>query len=333
MSLSRSSARVVVLVTAHEDSPRLYDCLRSLQPQLAEVGAEIMLVINQKPESFPQRAVDLASKLCSRILFVETPGKSNALNAGVAACDASVIAFSDDDAEPQPGWLSALTAPLLDERRPASLVGTGGRVLPIYPDAGVPTWYRAMVEGKPASVLGPRHDLGDAPFLYGTGAGRGLNPIGANCAYRREVFADYHYAVELGPNYQTGVRGGEDTELAHRLMRDGWSLQYVPDAVVHHAVREERLSLEYCAPRFYSHGVELARLRAMLGEPQKSRFRLRWERRLLLALYALCPFGLGWSPARIALQREKLRGMLAERARTEAQIDSRTDSRTGSQTD
>ena len=311
----RHGPRVAVLVTAHEDSPRLYTCLRALLAQASEVDAEVLLVINQEQGSFPKRAEELASKLCTRVLFVATPGKSNALNAGVAACDAEVIAFTDDDAEPQAGWLANLTAPLLDDRRPTNLVGTGGRVLPIYPEQGMPSWYSDMIEGKALSVLGPRHDRGDEALPYAMRGARTPNPIGANCAYRREIFDNYRYAPELGPNYETGVRGGEDTEFAQRLMLDGLALLYVPDAIVHHVVRPERLSLAYCAPRFYSHGVELARLRAMLGVSQKSPFRLRWERRLLFGLYALIPLGIGWSAARITLEREKLRGMLDERTR------------------
>ena len=310
--------RVTVLVTAHEDAPRLYDCLRALQAQTAELDASTLLVVNQAQGRFPREAEERASKLCDRILFVEAPGKSNALNAGVAVCESEVIAFTDDDAQPQPGWLARLTAPLLEETRPSNLVGTGGRVLPIYPESGMPTWYSGMIEGKATSVLGPRHDLGDAALAYEMRGARTPNPIGANCAYRREVFDDYRYAPELGPNYETGVRGGEDTEFAQRLMIAGMALRYVPDAIVHHVVRPERLNLAYCAPRFYSHGVELVRLRNMLGVPHKSIPRLTWELRLLPALYALCPLGIGWSPARITLEREKLRGMLAELTRSES---------------
>ena len=312
MERSRACSRVTVLVTAHEDSPRLYECLRAVRSQAAEVGAETLLVLNVKQKDFPREAEESLSRLCTRILFVETPGKSNALNEGVAATDSEVIAFTDDDAEPQPGWLASLIAPLLDDRRPADLVGTGGRVLPIYPERGVPRWYRDMIERKTISVLGPRHDLGDAPLPYSMSGPKTPNPIGANCAYRREIFQKYRYTPELGPNYETGLRGGEDTELAHRLLIDGLRLRYVPESIVHHAVRPERLSLEFCAPRFYSHGVELARLRQRLQVPMKSRWRLRWERRLLRLLYAACPFGLGWSHARIVLQREKLRGMIDE---------------------
>ena len=40
--------------------------------------------------------------------------------------------------------------------------------------------------------------------------------------------------------------------------------------------------------------------------------RLRWSSRLLPALHLLRPFSRQWNPERIALEREKLRGMLHE---------------------
>ena len=305
-------AGVTVLVTAHEDSPRLSQCLREIWQQAVPLEARVLLVLNLPEERFPAESREALSKYCSRILFVTTVGKSNALNAAVAACESEVIAFTDDDAQPQEGWLASLTAPLLDRNRPERLVGTGGRVLPVYPAEGLPDWYRGMVERKPASILGPRYDLGPRPFAYSATARRSYPPIGANCAYRAEVFEKFHYSTELGPNYETGLRGGEDTELGHRLLLAGLQLDYVPDAVVLHPIGADRVSFEFCMKRYYSHGIELARLRRLLGVGIKSAWRVRWERRLLLALYLAAPFSSQWSHERIALQREQLRGMLHE---------------------
>ena len=304
------SPSVTVLVTTCADSEDLRSCLRMIRTQADEIGAALLLVVNAKRKELSEDSFDALSAIVSRVLFVASPGKSNALNAAVDTVDSDVIAFTDDDAMPRPGWLKALTAPLLDPDRPARRVGTGGRLHPTYPDRGMPAWYKSMIEGRPASVLGPRHDFGDESFAYEFAGGSAKVPIGANCAYRREVFDRFRYATDLGPNRVSGLKGGEDTELALRLMMEGFGLQYVPDAIVDHPVHSDRLGIDYCKPRFFSHGVELARLRKRLGIPLKSRFRLRWERRLAPALHLLRPFG--WSRERIALEREKLRGMLHE---------------------
>jgi glycosyltransferase involved in cell wall biosynthesis len=313
-----SKPRITALVTAHEDSPQLSQCLRTVQDQAKELGAEVLLVINAREESLPAASKRALERLCSRILFVETPGKSSALNEAVATCESEVIAFTDDDAQPQGGWLESLTAPLLDPQRPERLVGAGGRVLPIYPEKDLPDWYRRFMEDKPASILGPRYDLGPEPFTHSLNSAAVYPPIGANCAYRAEIFQKYRYSTKLGPNYETGLRGGEDTELGKRLLLDGFQLDYVPQALVCHPIHADRLGFEFCKQRFYSHGMELARLRNMLGDGIRSPWRLRWERRLLLALYIVLPFSSQWSRERIALQREKLRGMVHELQQSEA---------------
>jgi glycosyltransferase involved in cell wall biosynthesis len=310
--------RISVLVTAHEDSPQLSQCLRIVGDQAERTDAEVLLVINAREDSFPDASRSALAELCARMLFVETPGKSNALNAAIATCKSEVIAFTDDDAQPQGDWLESLTAPLLDSQRPGRLMGTGGRVLPIYPKTGLPDWYRRTIEGKAASILGPRYDLGPEPFSHSADSAAVNPPIGANCAYRAEVFQKYSYSTMLGPNYETGLRGGEDTELGNRLLLDGFELDYVPQAVVCHPIHADRLGFEFCKQRFYSHGIELARLRNMLGDGIRSPWQLRWERRLLLALYMVLPFSSQWSRERIALQREKLRGMLHELQQSES---------------
>ncbi len=64
--------------------------------------------------------------------------------------------------------------------------------------------------------------------------------------------------------------------------------------------------------RYYSHGVELVRLRNLLGVGTRPDWLLRLERRMLLALRLVRPFWPKWTRERIVLQRETLRGMLDE---------------------
>ena len=46
----------------------------------------------------------------ARVLRLEAPGASRARNAGWRAARHSLVAFTDDDCRPQPGWLDALAA-------------------------------------------------------------------------------------------------------------------------------------------------------------------------------------------------------------------------------
>jgi glycosyltransferase involved in cell wall biosynthesis len=260
--------RASVVVTACADSPLLRACLAALGEQAAVLGAEVLLVVNAAPEAISADARRALAASVDRLLFEPEPGKSHALNTGVAACRGDAIAFTDDDALPAPGWLAAITGPLLDPARPAALVDCGGVVEPRFPERGTPAWLRELIESKRTYFLGPRHDLGPAPRDYDPDpdAGTGI-PIGASCAYRREVFDRYRYDARLGPNRATGARGGEDTLLALQLLRDGFRLRYEPAARVSHPVSPDRMTVAFVRRAHFVQGYEWVRVCAILGRP------------------------------------------------------------------
>jgi glycosyltransferase involved in cell wall biosynthesis len=235
-----------------------------VREQADPLGAEVLLVVNGTEAALGEGRGGLEA-LCHKLVLEPRVGKSNALNSAVDASSGEVVAFTDDDAEPEPGWLASLIAPLLAPVRPPALVGCGGRVTPIFPEGVTPSWFREQVESKATYFLGPRHDLGRESVEYrfdceGTGI-----PIGASCAYRREVFERYRYDARLGPNRETGMRGGEDTLFAKQLMKDGYRLRYCPDASVRHPVHPDRMRIDYVMRSYFIQGIENARIQRIMG--------------------------------------------------------------------
>jgi GT2 family glycosyltransferase len=267
---------VSVLLVTLGDGEGLRRCLAEVRRQAEPLGAEIVLVINAREGSLPAAAAGELAELCDRLAFEPRVGKSHGLNRGVSLCSGEVIAFTDDDAVPGPGWLEAITAPLLDPERPRKLVGTGGRVTPLFPPEGTPRWYDHLMAGKATHILGPVHDLGDEPIDYRPPTDDPIGaPLGANCAYRREVFEDHRYDPDLGPNRETGLRGGEDFELGYRLLLEENTITYVPTAHVEHPVVADRLTWEYVSRRYYTNGIETIRLLRRLGLPGPTARKLR----------------------------------------------------------
>lgn len=167
-----------------------------------------------------------------RYLFEACPGKSHALNAGLRETQADLVAFMDDDVTVEPDWLAELTD-CLQSRQHA---GSGGRILPVWTGPR-PNWL----------PLGDRYGL--APLaMFDLGpepAQLNESPFGTNMAFKREVFEKYGvFRTDLGPRPDSEIRN-EDTEFGQRILCAGESLWYVPSAVVHHAVPENRLRQTY----------------------------------------------------------------------------------------
>ena len=142
-------------------------------------------------------------------------GAGSGRNAGIEASRAPVIAFTDDDCVPTPGWLEALTRPLLAsglDERPELVIQ--GRTHPWPADAeGAGAWARTVWVLRPTwlfetcNIAYRRTDLGHAGgFLHGDDAPK---------AATRRAF-------------------GEDAELGWRVVSSGAELLFTPEAVVEH---------------------------------------------------------------------------------------------------
>ena len=252
---------VSVVVTAVRDSSGLRGCLRRLRAQCAE--AELVLAVNASAESFGETTRSALESEVDRIVFEPTPGKSHALNTAVEACRGEIVAFTDDDAFPCTDWLARIVAPL---RSDAAIAGTGGPVLPIFPPGGPPSWYRKLIARTRCTFLGPFLFLGNEARDFAV-SGDEISPVpfGANCAYRRELLLQHPYPTDLGPNRETGLRGGEDTAVAVWLLQANHRIVYVPDARVYHPVEPERLTLEFVRSGYGVQGLEYQRLSRHLG--------------------------------------------------------------------
>lgn len=269
------SSSVTVVVTACGRSDQLLRTLDACLEQAREVDGEVLLAINAGQQELPEDDVRELREHADRLLFEPVPGKSRALNAAVRAAEGEVMAFIDDDAEPDHGWLAALTAPLLERGSPHA--GAGGVVLPVFPSGGPAAWYRQILARTRSCFLGPYHFLGNEyqDYILPKAGEFSPLPFGANCAYRRASLLERPYPLELGPNRRTGGRGGEDTAVAMELLRSGQRLLHVPAARVYHPVDPERLTLEYVREGYRQQAREILELHRLLEIPDPIPWKLR----------------------------------------------------------
>jgi GT2 family glycosyltransferase len=172
-------------------------------------------------------------------------GLADARNAGIAAASGQIVAFLDDDAIASPTWLERLAACFQDEL----VLGVGGRVNAAW-DAPRPRAFPSEFEWVVGcSYRGlPEHR---SPVR---------NMIGANMAFRREVFdAIGGFRSDVG---RVGARplGCEETELCIRARAwqpDG-TILYEPAAQVSHRVTTTRATWRYFVSRCIAEGLSKA---------------------------------------------------------------------------
>ena len=266
--------RATVVVTACGDDRGLRDTLERLRPQVDRVDAELLLIFNTWPDDISRGDRDELEGLVDVLLFEPRTGKSHALNTAVRATNSEVVAFTDDDATPGNHWLIELLRPLADD---PSAAGVGGPIEPVFPAEGPPSWYRLIVARRATHFLGPKHHLEDGVTEYERPRGGSTSPVplGANMAWRRSWLERFPFRTDLGPNRETGLRGGEDTCLGLEILEAGGAVRYAPHALVHHHVAPERMELDFVERCYAAQGLEYARVLTHLGRRPDDEAKLR----------------------------------------------------------
>jgi glycosyltransferase involved in cell wall biosynthesis len=193
--------RVSVVIPARDAEAMIGRTVAAVAAQELDGGFEVVVVDDGSTDATAENARAAGARVVSNT----TPlGPADARNGGVAATDAELIAFTDADCVPAPGWLRAGVAAL----EQADLVQ--GRV---EPEPGVAV-------GPFDHVITVREETG----LYET----------ANLFVRREWFDRVGgFRAFIDP-----ARGhfGEDLVFGWEVRRAGGRSAFAADALVHHEV-------------------------------------------------------------------------------------------------
>ncbi len=205
-----STTRRVSVVVCTRDRPELLGgCLAAIG---STMGADDELVVVDSASQNGAAVAAVATTHGARLVRVERPGLSRARNAGTAAALAPLVAFTDDDCRPDPGWIDALVTGFEEAdvdfvTGPVDAVG----------DVRLPV---SVVLGTTAR----RFDATTDPTTCGAGA---------NMAFRATALVDaggFDEALGAGSRY----RAGEDLDMFMRLLHHGHRGQFRPDARMGH---------------------------------------------------------------------------------------------------
>ncbi len=207
-----------------------------------------LLVVDNAPSN--KSTEELINQCYPNVRYVcePRPGLDWARNRAIAEAQGEIIAFTDDDVVVDPEWVNAFVEVFAEN---PEVMAVTGLVVPyeLETDAQIlfekyggfgrgfeRKWYRLN------RVTGKRE-------IYQIGAG--AFGTGANMAFRRTVFdkiGGFDPALDVG----TVTNGGGDLEMFYRVLEEGYTLVYEPNAIVRH--RHGR-SYTHLKTQLTNHGV------------------------------------------------------------------------------
>lgn len=198
--------RVSVVVPTYRRADLLDRCLEALAAQeLDPAEFEVVVADDAASEATRRQVEQWSGRTTVPLRYVAptgTHGPAAARNAGWRAARGAIIAFTDDDCQPDPRWLTEGSAALADGAAAAS-----GRVVVPLPQR--PTDYERDAAGLEAAEF-----------------------VTANCFVRRDVL---EAVGGFDERYEAAWR--EDSDLHFALLARGACVVRAPRAVVVHPVR------------------------------------------------------------------------------------------------
>jgi GT2 family glycosyltransferase len=195
---------VSVVVCSYNGATTIADCLDGLL-RLEYPDYEVVVIDDGSTDA----TAAIARSFGVRVISTANRGLSHARNLGLMVARGEIIAYTDDDARPEPHWLTYLADAFLRTEH----VGVGGpNIAP--PGDGPIADCVANAPGGPAHVLLSDQVAEHIP--------------GCNMAFRREAL---DAIGGFDPRFRTA---GDDVDVCWRLQERGGTLGFHPAAMVWH---------------------------------------------------------------------------------------------------
>lgn len=229
-----------VIICTRDRAQNLHNCLNALQRQICK-PKEIIVVDNASSTSETRDVALLFRNV--RYVREDKPGLDIARNTGVRFASGSIVAYTDDDTQPDPYWVFRI----YETFQPLEVQAVTGLVI-------------AGSLNTEAEIIFEKYwpfNRGYIPKLYDTKFFNATLPggppvweigAGANMAFRKSIFEDVGYFDERLDVGAAGCSG--DSELWYRILANGYKIVYNPLAVVRHF---HRTSLQGLKKQLYSY--------------------------------------------------------------------------------
>ncbi|MBV9757003.1 MAG: glycosyltransferase family 2 protein [Alphaproteobacteria bacterium] len=220
---------ISAVVPTYDRYPLLDNCLGGLASQTLPRDRYEIIVVDNTPDRArsDRHAASHAGVTNLRWIHEPRAGAAHARNVGMWQARAPLIAFTEDDAVPSPGWLAALLEAFAVLGEAVHVVGGpvraawGGGPRPDWLGDGLLAYLGVIDRGPEVRVLG-----------------EGEWVTGASLAYRTErLRAAGGFLPSLGRVGSGAVLlSNEETDLEERIRAAGGQVGWAPGAVVEHVI-------------------------------------------------------------------------------------------------
>lgn len=247
--MTRLDISVVICAYTEERWQHLVLAVESIQKQRVS-PKEIIVVIDYNTALFERTRMYIPG-----ITVIENSGPkgiSGARSTGVSEAQGTLIAWLDDDATAEPGWLENFWACCTD----SMVLGVGGTVKPRW-ESTRPSWFPEEFYW----VLGCSYQAAPPHPIE-------VRNLWAGCmCVRREVFeAVGGFRSDIGHVGQY-VLGGEETEFCIRAKQHypQKKFLYEPQVSIYHFIPTRRATWHYFLSRCYAEGLSKAIITRHVG--------------------------------------------------------------------
>ena len=227
---------ISVIVCTYNRQEYLPDCLKHLANQSAvNRDFEVLIIDNNSTDNTANIASDFIKshpEMNVHYFCEMNQGHTFARNRGIKEAKGDILSFIDDDAFVDQDFIKEIQYYFKEHVEVSAI---GGKILPVY-EGKHPKWM-----SKYLLTLVSALDMGNSSKKF-----KGSKfPIGANMAFRSEVFEKHgHFNTDLGRR-GSGLEGGDEKEVFLRLKKEKEEIHYVPKVKVDHIIPEKRLTMEY----------------------------------------------------------------------------------------
>ena len=253
-----SDIKVSVIVCTYNRCALMREAILSLLEQDIDKNSYEIIVVDNNSTDDTKHVVEEISKGEMPVLKYireDRQGLSYARNRGAREASGEIVAYIDDDAIAEKGWLKGL----LDVYRNFPDAGiVGGRIDPVWLHEK-PSWITKNMEVA-YTILNYGNEIKEISFPK--------TPFGANLSVKRDVFLSLGgFSTQLGRKAASLI-SNEELYLCYLVEQNDKKLYYTPNAVVHHKVFPERLNRRFLFKRAYAQGISNILLERELKQNQ-----------------------------------------------------------------